>query len=85
MNWLLSVHAFVVVHYPDNAIILAPIKFQVLEFFSSSIPSEILCSPSDGLCSPSPLVEFFSMSLGENMFNIMCKGKCSFHILEGTT
>jgi hypothetical protein len=25
------------------------------------------------------------MSLGENMFNIMCKGKCSFHILEGTT
>jgi len=56
-----------------------PSNFKYQNFFFSFILLKILCSPNDGLCSSSPLIELFSMSLGENMFNVVCKGKHLFH------
>ncbi len=76
----------------DDATTEAPIKFQVSIYFSFS-PSHVnVCfsndASSDGVFTPtpSPPIELLNMPLGEQMLqmsNIVCKGKCPSHILEG--
>lgn len=56
-----------------------PSNFKYQKIFFSFILLKILCSPDDGLCSSSPLIKLFSMSLGENMFSVVRKGKHPFH------